>query len=170
MQQQQQDPSSSYHHQPINSDQQPFYPFHPQQQQPPHNYHHFQAQQQQQHVYQHPPTIPCLVVPQRTESPSPSKVLGRSGILRFGRPDSFRRSSLSEKNLNNNNNNVVNVNNAASVKRPNSTTPTNKSGGRNSSKNPRTGFGSGGFGPNASDGIGGRKKQLFPGNNRPQRN
>jgi len=155
------------HHQTNNNDQQQHhllqYPhphFQPQQQ-------HFMHYQPQQPLPFHLQTVPCLSVPQRTESPSPSKMLGRGGIQRPGRNDSLRR-SIGEKN-NNSNTNIT-----TSVKRPDSTTPTNKTAsGRPNNKNPRTGFG--GFGTsntdstgslNGNSGNGFGKKKLFVASNR----
>ena len=104
---------------------------HPTQQHP---YHHFQSpqQQQQQHLpqQQQQPTIPCLIVPQCIERPSPSKII-RSGVNRFGRHDGLRR-SFGEKN----NNHLA----SSSIKRANSTTPTNKNSIRDNVKNPRLVF------------------------------
>lgn len=154
------------HHQTNSNDQQHHllhYPhplFQPQQQ----HFIHYQPQQQQ--LPFHMPSVPSLSVPQRPESPSPSKILGRGGIQRMGRNDSLRR-SIGEKN---NNSNIT-----ASVKRPDSTTPTNKTAsGRPNNKNPRTGFG--GFGSSNTDSTGslnsgfGKKKLFVPSNRGHQRN
>jgi hypothetical protein len=136
---------------------------HPPQQ---HHYHHFQSShqpplQQQQQQQQQQPTIPCLIVPQRTESPSPSKII-RSGLQRFGRHDSLRRST-GEKNINNNN--LI----SSSIKRPNSTTPTNKNSMRGNVKNPRIGFAgmAASSDTNLDTASNGRKKLVFSNNTRP---